>query len=115
MLLEIGQKLKKNNYFAYTSNVDGQFQKAGYPEEKIVECHGSINYCQCRYCKKIIPMPMKEVPINLEECYATTLPTCPKCTILLRPNILMFGDYDWNDQRTMEQEARFYKFIGENT
>jgi len=26
---------------------DGQFQKAGFPEDRIVECHGSIHYLQC--------------------------------------------------------------------
>lgn len=37
---------KEGNYFIFTSNVDGHFQKAGFSEEKIVECHGSINYLQ---------------------------------------------------------------------
>src|SRR5262245_12327784 len=27
-------------YFVFTSNVDGQFQKAGFPEERAIECHG---------------------------------------------------------------------------
>ena len=33
-------------YFVFTSNVDGHFQKAGFPENKVVECHGSINFLQ---------------------------------------------------------------------
>src|SRR5947199_8107534 len=33
--------------FVFTSNVDGQFQTAGFPEQRIVECHGSIHYLQC--------------------------------------------------------------------
>src|SRR5690606_5846126 len=33
--------------FVYTSNVDGQFQKAGFSEEQIVECHGSLHWLQC--------------------------------------------------------------------
>ena len=35
---------KKNNYFLYTSNVDGLFLKFGFPEDKIFECHGNINF-----------------------------------------------------------------------
>jgi NAD-dependent SIR2 family protein deacetylase len=35
------EKLNKP-YFIYTSNVDGQFQKAGFADQKIVECHGSL-------------------------------------------------------------------------
>ena len=38
---------KSNGYFVFTSNVDGHFQKAGFPEERVVECHGSINHMQC--------------------------------------------------------------------
>jgi NAD-dependent SIR2 family protein deacetylase len=34
-------------YFVYTSNVDGHFLKAGFDEQKIVECHGSLMHFQC--------------------------------------------------------------------
>ena len=37
---------KESGYFIFTSNVDGQFQKAGFSEDKVVECHGSINFLQ---------------------------------------------------------------------
>lgn len=30
----------------FTSNVDGQFQKAGFLKEQIHECHGSIHQLQ---------------------------------------------------------------------
>src|SRR5262245_19934537 len=33
--------------FVYTSNVDGQFQKAGFAHERVHECHGSIHWLQC--------------------------------------------------------------------
>ena len=31
----------------FTSNVDGQFQHAGYPWQTLYECHGSIHWLQC--------------------------------------------------------------------
>ena len=34
-------------FFAVTSNVDGQFQKAGFPEDRVLEVHGSIHHLQC--------------------------------------------------------------------
>ena len=34
----------KLSYFIATSNVDGQFQKAGYSEANILEVHGSIHH-----------------------------------------------------------------------
>ena len=31
----------------FTSNVDGQFQIAGYSADAVHECHGSIHHLQC--------------------------------------------------------------------
>jgi NAD-dependent SIR2 family protein deacetylase len=45
-LLEMGSRMK-HGCWVFTSNVDGQFQKAGYPLERMVECHGSIHHLQC--------------------------------------------------------------------
>jgi hypothetical protein len=33
--------------FVFTSNVDGQFQRAGFDEDRICEVHGSIHHLQC--------------------------------------------------------------------
>ncbi|MFT4508979.1 Sir2 family NAD-dependent protein deacetylase [Caballeronia sp. 15711] len=38
---------KRYGTFVYTSNVDGHFQAAGFAEERVVECHGTINMLQC--------------------------------------------------------------------
>src|SRR5215510_6472541 len=41
--------------FVFTSNVDGQFQKAGFAEDEVIECHGSIHFLQCTdYCAQPI-------------------------------------------------------------
>lgn len=45
-LLELSA-LYRHGSFVFTSNVDGQFQKAGFGEDRIVECHGSIHTLQC--------------------------------------------------------------------
>ena len=37
ILKKWGTQMKKGNFYSYTSNVDGQFLKAGFPEDKIVE------------------------------------------------------------------------------
>jgi len=46
ILRRIGERLPQGA-FVFTSNVDGQFQKAGFPEARIDECHGSIHHLQC--------------------------------------------------------------------
>src|SRR4051812_41712489 len=42
-------------YFVFTSNVDGHFERAGFPAERVLECHGSIHFLQCaRPCGEAI-------------------------------------------------------------
>ena len=36
-----------NGHAVFTSNVDGQFQKAGFDPRLVYECHGSIHHLQC--------------------------------------------------------------------
>ena len=67
----------KYGAFVITSNVDGQFQKAGFDDDRVVEIHGSIHLVQCARCGQ-----------------------------MLRPNILMFGDGWWDSTRSDAQEAR---------
>jgi len=105
MLLDLVEK-KSNDYFIYTSNVDGQFQKAGFSQDKIVEIHGSIHHFQCsNNCKKEIWSADKEViDVDMDKFEALTIPHCKYCNAVARPNILMFGDWGWVGDRTTEQE-----------
>lgn len=43
ILRQLSSRLQ-HEAFIYTSNVDGQFQKAGFTEARMVECHGSIHH-----------------------------------------------------------------------
>ena len=112
-LLNIG-KTMKHSYFVYTSNVDGHFQKAGFNEKKINEIHGSINHMQCTTpCQDDIwEASFDNIKINNEKFEAIgTLPHCPHCNALARPNILMFGDWSWNGNRSTEQSLKFQNWI----
>lgn len=96
--------------FVFTSNVDGQFQKARFPEETIIECHGSIHFLQClAECRDEIWSADDLHPVVDEASgrLLSDLPRCPSCGGLARPDILMFGDWEWNAKRTGEQEGRF--------
>jgi NAD-dependent SIR2 family protein deacetylase len=106
---------KHNNYFVITSNVDGQFQKAGYMEDKIYEIHGSIHHLQCTIpCSNAIWKNNEQINIDYETMKAINIPYCKNCDAVARPNILMFGDYSWIPSRTHSQETRFEMFIGDN-
>ncbi len=108
---------KMYNYFIFTSNVDGQFQKAGFDEDAIVEVHGSIHYMQCtqRCNKEVWSANESIVDVDMEQFLARTLPECPYCHSLARPNILMFGDWNvWNSKRFNLQIARYNTWIKKN-
>jgi NAD-dependent SIR2 family protein deacetylase len=108
-LLEIGSA-KPGGYFVFTSNVDGQFQRAGFAAERMVECHGSIHHLQCTApCADEIWDAESET-VNIEESTFRALeplPRCRNCPALARPNILMFGDWSWLGHRTDAQQQRF--------
>ena len=98
--------------FVVTSNVDGQFQKAGYREEQMLEVHGSIHHLQCLApCCQEIWDNEEEIPVNFDSMRAEHVPTCPHCNGTARPNILMFGDFSWLSSRTHGQEMRFDMFL----
>lgn len=99
--------------FIYTSNVDGHFQKSGFPLNNIVECHGSIHHLQCHQtCNQEIWEATKFTPeVDEEHCVLTSpYPTCRNCGGIARPNILMFGDWRWVNWRTEFQRARFHEW-----
>ena len=93
----------------FTSNVDGQFQKAGFTPEQLHECHGSIHHLQCLGpCQPSIWAADDFVPqVDEASCRLSNAPpTCPACGGLARPNILMFGDGGWLDARQDAQQQR---------
>jgi NAD-dependent SIR2 family protein deacetylase len=97
---------RRDGAFVFTSNVDGQFQRAGFDPQRIVECHGAIEHAQCTRCDaKIAPC---EARVDVDETTFRArepLPRCP-CGALLRPNILMFGDWGWDGSRSHAQQVR---------
>ena len=114
ILRALGERMAHGS-FVFTSNVDGQFQRAGFEAGRIVECHGSIHHLQCtRPCNAAIwPAEAVEPRIDPATCLmAPPLPHCPRCGALARPNILMFNDSAWLDTRTEEQYARCDAWLG---
>lgn len=101
-------------YAVFTSNVDGQFQKADFDQAAIHECHGSIHHLQCLTpcCNTIWSADEIEPEVNVEQCLLlNTMPTCPHCGGMARPNVLMFTDFEWLEHRQAEQAARLEKWL----
>jgi NAD-dependent SIR2 family protein deacetylase len=99
--------------FVFTSNVDGHFQKAGFSDEQVVECHGSLEHLQCvGVCNsQIWPAAAPAIEINDQSLRALQpLPNCPSCGRLARPNVLMFADAEWLPARTNGQIALYERW-----
>ena len=111
-LLELSNT-KKYGAFIFTSNVDGQFQKIGFEEHQIMECHGSIHHLQCvDNCKKEI-WSTQDTSIKIEDSFKAKepLPKCIYCSATARPNILMFNDFSWEHKRTSLQRENITEWM----
>lgn len=93
---------KPHGIRVFTSNVDGQFQAAGFDPDWVSEYHGSIHALQCLApCSKTTWMAADFDPVVDEAAcqLRSPLPRCPHCGGLARPNVLMFDDSDWIEIR----------------
>lgn len=114
ILRRIGESMPKG-MFVFTSNVDGQFQKAGFSSRQVHECHGSIHHLQCPDgCMADIWTADDFHPqVDEVNCLLTSdLPRCPHCGEIARPNILMFGDGGWLGYRSELQEENLKVWLG---
>jgi NAD-dependent SIR2 family protein deacetylase len=113
LLLELAARTRYGA-FALTSNVDGHFQKAGFSAARVCEIHGSIHHLQCTAGCSDATWPADGfVPeIDTDACLLIgDLPHCPRCGALARPNILMFGDWEWIGRRSEAQEQELAAWL----
>ena len=88
-------------YFVFTSNIDGLFLKSNFDPSMLCECHGSYAYKRCERCNYIGLTDDKR---------------CKNCDILLRENILKYGDNKTFNTGILDvQEDNFKKFRDNNT
>lgn len=100
--------------FVVTSNIDGQFEKAGFGAERILEGHGSVHHLQCtKPCgSRIWSAVSTDVDVDTSSMRARPpLPRCPDCGIAARPNVFMFGDRRFNTDRASGQQRSFEDWL----
>lgn len=92
--------LKRENtkYFVMTSNVDRAFARAGFAESRIYEIHGSRLKSQC------LDHPEHGVFSTLTNNEKTLCPVCQGDT---RPNVMFFGDYNFNTAVEVKQQNNY--------
>ena len=96
--------VNNKTHFIITSNCDEHFQKAGFDETKLFECHGSMYYMQCTECNT------KEIWKTPEIKSELLIPKCPNCGSNCRPNIFLFNDWSWISTRSIHQQLRYNKW-----
>lgn len=113
--------LKKEDYFVFTSNIDGQFQKAGFDPDKVYEAHGTLHNFQCTSSDcDYVWGPVTNFPAIDNDLRAKgtihDLPKCPRCKSLARPNVSMFGDttLTFRDTKTSVQKGKFLNWLTTN-
>jgi NAD-dependent SIR2 family protein deacetylase len=105
---------RRRGGYVLTSNVDGHFQRAGWDPARIVEAHGTIDIWQCVAGCGAEPFPAASADLKVDPVTfraAAPLPTCVACGGLARPNILMFGDDDWDERRTLVQQGGLERWL----
>ena len=113
-LLRLIGETMEHGMFVFTSNVDGQFQKAGFHGSRICEYHGSLHHLQClEACNSDIWSANNFMPvIDASQCQLVSpLPACRHCGALARPNVLMFSDWNWNPARKDQQERALMRWL----
>jgi NAD-dependent deacetylase len=71
-----------------TQNIDTLHQKAGVPEDKVFELHGSMRWVVCLGCGRRFPLP--DVLQRVEQ--GIEVPDCPDCGNTLKPDVVFFGE-----------------------
>jgi NAD-dependent deacetylase len=71
-----------------TQNIDNLHQKAGVPEDKVLELHGNMRRVVCLTCRSRFPLP--EMVRRAQE--GAEIPDCPGCRGILKPDAVLFGE-----------------------
>jgi NAD-dependent deacetylase len=70
-----------------TQNIDGLFQAAGVPDERVIELHGTVNYASCLSCRSRYDVEPILSAFEMDE----TLPVCNSCGGIVKTAVIDFG------------------------
>ena len=113
---EIYSLIKEKDYFVITTNVDGQFEKAGFEKERVFETQGDYAYLQCEnachnklyYNYDLVNEWLKstsdcKIPSNL-------VPKCPVCHGNMEMNLRKDANFV-QDENWYKQDKRYGEFL----
>ena len=110
------EMVQGKEYFVITTNVDGQFVKAGFNPDKVFEVQGDYGLMQCatachpkRYSNKSI---VKQMVAQQKNCRVPSelVPVCPVCGGPMEINVRK-DHFFVEDERWHALAHRYYEFI----
>jgi NAD-dependent deacetylase len=84
-----------------TQNTDGLHQKAGVPEELVIEVHGTMQWVDCLDCRQRYPRGH----VHDKMLAGEKVPRCDSCNGILKPATIAFGQ-SMPQRETHEAENR---------
>ena len=113
---EIYCLIKEKDYFVITTNVDGQFEKAGFEKERVFETQGDYAYLQCEnachnklyYNYDLVNEWLK----NTKDCKipSNLVPKCPVCGGNMEMNLRKDANFV-QDENWYKQDKRYGEFL----
>lgn len=116
---ELYQLVKDKNYFVITTNVDHQFQLAGFADERVFATQGDYGFFQCkRACHKKLyknEKQVREMMENQKNCRIPSwlVPKCPVCGGEMEVNLRTDGSFV-EDESWYRAAERYELFLKEN-
>jgi NAD-dependent SIR2 family protein deacetylase len=116
---DVFELVQSKKYFVLSTNVESQFVKAGFPDEKVFEIQGDYAFIQCaKACHDTLydnAEMIKKMLANTRDCKIPTemVPKCPVCGGSMDVN-LRHNQYFVQDQAWYAAEKRYESFIKES-
>ena len=113
---EIYSLIKEKDYFVITTNVDGQFEKAGFEKERVFETQGDYAYLQCeRACHNKLYYNydlVNEWLKSTSDCKipSNLVPKCPVCHGNMEMNLRKDANFV-QDENWYKQDKRYGEFL----
>ena len=88
---------KDKKHWVYHSGIDSLYEQSGF--KNVMQAKGCLFDWQCKNCAKLVRVMPKQFSLDRIRGVAENIPLCDGCGKVMRPNINMRGDLDWDDKK----------------